>query len=57
MLQNVSQDKPVEYLHLLGCRSYVSPTVNHYTVMYDLSFEIYIGNFDEALKGKAVDAA
>jgi hypothetical protein len=50
VLHNVSQDQLADYLHLLGCRSYVSPTVNHYTVMYDLSFELHIENFDEALK-------
>jgi hypothetical protein len=50
VLYKVSQDKLVEYLYLLGCRSYVSPTVNYFTVMYDLGFETHIGSYEEVPK-------
>lgn len=50
ILYKVSQDKLVEYLYLLGCRSYVSPTVNDMTVMYDLSFETHVGSYEDVPK-------
>jgi hypothetical protein len=42
ILYKVNQEELLKYLYLLDCRSYVSPTVNDFTVMYDVGFETHI---------------
>jgi len=49
-LQGVLQDELIKYLTRLGCKSYVSPTINGFTVMYDLSFEVPININNNLLK-------
>ena len=46
-LYGVDQDELVEYLSMIGKDSYVSPTQNQFTVMYDSSFDISPGSFED----------
>ena len=45
VLHGVTQDELIEYLSKLGCESYVSPTVNGFTVMHDISFDFNVNDY------------
>jgi hypothetical protein len=49
-LFGIEQDSLLDYLTSLDCNSYVSPTENNYTVMYDISFQSAVGHIDDLIK-------
>jgi hypothetical protein len=47
---NINRDELIAYLSELGCRSYISPTVNGKTIIYDASLEFSTATHNRAEK-------
>ena len=49
VLAGVHQESLLDYLSSLGCKSYVSPTINEFTAFYSLSLELSSRDVDVAM--------